>query len=409
MLFIQRPPERDQSTMISFKCKLWRLLMAVVLIGIATSASAIDLLKLPAIKTGVASKDLLLDVAVRGDNSFAAVGQYGVIILSSDDGVSWTQADVPVSVMLTGVNFPTPKLGWAVGHDGLILHTTDGGLSWQKQLDGYALNKQIIAIAELSVQQVEDKLKQLQSAEPADPNAIDDAQYNLEEAQFMLEGAREDVAAGPVRPLLDVWFRNAREGFVVGSYGMLLHTTDAGETWKLVSNRMDNPEGFHLNHITPAPDGNLYIAGEAGFVYRSADGGETWDSLEPGYPGSFYGLVVVPAAAGGYELLVYGLRGNLFSSTDKGETWTRVDSGTPVTLLTGMLLGDGTVVIAGQAGTILARPAGQQSFTPVKNPDRRVIAALTQLENGNLLLVGAGGVHEVSSKAVPVEVNSEKP
>ena len=136
--------------------------------------------------------------------------------------------------MLTGVHFPTPDLGWAVGHDGLILHSADGGQTWQKQLDGHQLNEQIIAVAELTVEQVRSELELLHSDETADEYAIEDAEFMLEEAEFMLEGANDDVDAGPVRPLLDVWFRNELEGFAVGSYGMLLHTDDGGQDWKLV-------------------------------------------------------------------------------------------------------------------------------------------------------------------------------
>jgi len=59
-----------------------------------------------------------------------------VVILSDDDGATWHQAKVPVSVTLTAVSFGTPAKGWAVGHSGIVLHTEDGGETWVKQLDG---------------------------------------------------------------------------------------------------------------------------------------------------------------------------------------------------------------------------------------------------------------------------------
>lgn len=385
----------------SIRISLVTLSLSAVL-GLATPALAIDLLELPAVQSGAASKALLLDVTSRGDQSFVAVGQYGVIIVSDEEGKNWKQAAVPASVALTGVHFPTAESGWAVGHDGLILHSSDGGLNWEKQLDGHQLNEQILSVAERIVEQVRADLETLQADENADEYAIEDAEFMLEEAEFALEGAMDDTDAGPVRPLLDVWFRNEREGFVVGSYGMLLHTSDGGQNWTLVSDRMDNAEAFHLNQIVPAPDGKLFIAGEAGYVYRSSDGGENWDSLEPGYDGSFYGIVVVPDGNGGYELLAYGLRGNLFRSIDNGETWESIDTGSAVTLMNGAHLSDGTVFLVGQGGTILTRLPGQQSFTQALNPDRRPILGLEQLENGNVLLVGLGGIRkaDVSGSAL---------
>jgi len=392
--------------MFSINCKPLRSLLAVAVMGFVAPAFAIDLLELPAVQSGVATRTLLLDVTARGDHSLAAAGTYGVIIVSGDDGESWTQASVPASVSLTGIHFPTPEKGWAVGHDGLILHSDDGGQTWQKQLNGHQLNEQIMAVAEHIVEQVRDELEVLQSQEDPDEYELEDAEFMLEEAEFMLEGAVDDTTAGPVRPLLDVWFRNEREGFVTGSYGMLLHTDDGGQNWTLVSDRMDNPEAFHLNQITPAPDGNLYIAGESGFVYRSSDGGESWDSLEPGYEGSFYGIVVVPDGSGDYELLAYGLRGNLFRSTDRGETWEPMDSGTTVTLMSGMLLADGTVLLAGQGGVILSRASGQKSFSQVKNPDRRVISGLVQGGDGNVVLVGMGGIRKADASGSPLASTS---
>jgi photosystem II stability/assembly factor-like uncharacterized protein len=394
--------------MNSIKRNPLHALMVAMVLGFSSPAFAIDLLDLPAVQSKVASKALLLDVTARGDHALAAVGTYGVIIISEDNGKSWTQASVPASVTLTGIHFPTPEKGWAVGHDGLILHSGDGGLTWEKQLDGHQLNEQIVAVAERIVEQVRSDLDALQAQDEPDEYDLEDAEFNLEEAEFMLEGALDDTEAGPVRPLLDVWFRDENEGFVVGSYGMLLHTENGGRNWELVSDRMDNPEAFHLNQIVAAPDGALFIAGESGYVFRSSDGGQSWDSLEPGYEGSFYGVVAVPDASGAYELLVYGLRGNLFRSTDRGETWESMDSGTTITLMNGELLSDGTVYLAGQGGAILTREPGQQAFKPAQNPDRRPILGLKQTADNEILIVGFGGIRMTDAAGMPLATPSEE-
>ncbi len=384
------------------------VLLTVAVTGFVSPAFAIDLLEMPAVPNGAATRALLLDVSARGDDSTVVVGTHGVIVVSDDNGETWVQAEVPASVALTGVHFPTPDSGWAVGHDGLILHSNDGGKTWQKQLDGHQLNEQILTVAERIVGQYRDQLEALEIQENPDEAEMEDAEFMLEEAEFMLEGAMDDTSAGPVRPLLDVWFRNEQEGFVIGSYGMLLHTPDGGQNWELVSDRMDNAEAFHLNQIVPAPDGTLYIAGESGFVYRSNDGGESWDTLEPGYDGSFYGLVIVPDGPDSYELLAYGLRGNLFRSMDKGESWESVDSGTTITLMSGVLLEDGTVLLGGSGGVILTRGPDEQSFSRAKNPDRQVISGMAQLSDGKILIAGLGGVRKVDDTGMPLAAHSEE-
>lgn len=384
------------------------VLFAVTVTGFVSPAFAIDLLEMPAVQSGAATRALLLDVSARGEDSIVAVGTHGVIIVSDDNGETWSQAEVPASVALTGVHFPTPDSGWAVGHDGLILHSSDAGKTWVKQLDGHQLNEQILAVAKRIVAQFRDQLEVIELQEEPDEAELEDAEFMLEEAEFMLEGAMDDTSAGPVRPLLDVWFRNEQEGFVIGSYGMLLHTTDGGQNWELVSDRMDNAEAFHLNQIVPTPDGTLFIAGESGYVYRSSDGGASWDTLEPGYEGSFYGILVVPDGPDNYELLAYGLRGNLFRSVDQGESWEFVDSGTSVTLMSAVLLDDGTVLMGGSGGIILVREPGEQSFSRAKNPDRQVISGMAQSGDGNILIAGLGGVRKVDDTGMPLAAHSEE-
>ncbi len=100
----------------------------------------------PALITPLASHVVLLGIA-RAGSRHVAVGERGIIVLSDDDGRSWRQAVVPVSVTLTAVTFPTAAQGWAVGHSGAILHSDDGGTHWTKQLDGFRAAQLALAAA----------------------------------------------------------------------------------------------------------------------------------------------------------------------------------------------------------------------------------------------------------------------
>jgi photosystem II stability/assembly factor-like uncharacterized protein len=66
----------------------------------------------------------------RAGDRLVAGGAHGIIIYSDDNGVTWHQASVPVTLTITDIAFATPKIGWAVGAFGVVLHTTDGGESW---------------------------------------------------------------------------------------------------------------------------------------------------------------------------------------------------------------------------------------------------------------------------------------
>lgn len=105
-----------------------------------------DLLEIPAVESDKAASSLLLDIAKAGER-LVAVGERGHIIYSDDNGKSWEQAEVPVMVTLTALDFSTPEKGWAVGHDGVVLHTEDSGETWVKQFDAFEANQMSLEYA----------------------------------------------------------------------------------------------------------------------------------------------------------------------------------------------------------------------------------------------------------------------
>lgn len=287
---------------------------------------------LPAAETSepapLASKSLLLAVARAGEK-LVAVGDRGHVLLSADQGRTWTQSVVPARAMLTGVSFPDAQHGWAVGHDGVILATTDGGQIWKRQ----------------------------------------DAGIDLETVY------------------LDVHFRDAANGFAVGAYGRFMVTANGGKTWTAAHPSDDE---VHYNRLTAGSDGTLYLAGEGGLLLVSRDGGKKWTRSEVPYDGSFFGAlplddgrVVIYGLRGhilrsddrGTEwteennpvqvLLMGGTRlatgpvvlagqgGNFFVSRDAGLTfthWKPADFGTSIAAV--IDAGDGTLLTVGEAGAV---------------------------------------------------------
>ncbi len=292
------------------------------------------------IESARAQHNLLLDVASLGKR-LVAVGDRGHILFSDDNGANWTQAKVPTKQLLTAVFFIDDQHGWAVGHDAQILASSDGGATWVKQFE------------------------------------------DLE---------RE-------APLLDVWFKDRNSGYAVGAYGALLETTDGGASWEDVSDRMDNEDAYHLNAIVEVKDSGLFVVGEQGAMFRSPDWGQTWETLEGPYEGSLFGALGTDEAG---ALLVYGLRGHLFRSADFGTTWEQIRLNTanngPLEfgLADGNRLADGSIVVVGHGGTVLKSTDNGRSFSVTNRVDRLSLAGIAAMDNGNLILVGQGGVHVAS-------------
>ncbi|MBI2515576.1 MAG: hypothetical protein HYV95_01555 [Opitutae bacterium] len=304
-------------------------------IGLACSAACLLTAPAPAAETSelapLAAKALLLGVARAGDR-FIAVGDHGNIVVSADNGQTWTQSLAPTRALLTAVSFPDAQHGWAVGHEGVILATADAGKTWTRQDDG----------------------KDLDSI------------------------------------FLDVLFLDAQRGFTVGAYGKFMATQDGGKTWTAGH---PGAEEAHYNTISAGPNGWLYLAGESGTLLTSPDSGVSWTRAEVPYDGSLFAAIpldqrtVVVAGLRGHiltspdngasweprdsdvkVLIMAGLRlangtvvlggqgGNFFISRNSGHTftpWKPAEFGSSVAALAET--SDGWLLSVGEAGAVRLR------------------------------------------------------
>lgn len=307
------------------------LAVSICAIGAPALCAAVPTAR-EAVLAPLADRSLLLDIKRVGSTA-VVVGERGHVLLLAGGDQHWRQQAAPTRAMLTAVYFHDPQLGWAVGHDATILRTSDGGRTWSQ------------------------------------------------------------VYAAPQRqqPLLDLWFADTQHGYAIGAYGLFLESRDGGLTWK---ERTISEDDYHLNHISHAGDGRLYIAAEAGRVYRSDDGGRSWLALPSPYSGSFFGTL--PLARD--TLLLFGLRGKLFRSEDAGATWTAVPTGTQAMLTEGIVLADGTVVVVGMEGAVLVSRDGGRSFKTLQLQDRKAIAGGVEAGAGHLLLVGEFGIRTLAKE-----------
>ncbi|WP_372030242.1 WD40/YVTN/BNR-like repeat-containing protein [Pseudomonas kurunegalensis] len=315
------------------RCSVVMLALAA-LQGTAQAAPFTDVLDVPAMPSALASSSALRDVTLAGPR-LVAVGPRGHILYSDDHGAHWQQAQVPVSADLNAVSFATPALGWAVGHDGVVLHSRDGGVHWHKQLDGRALAEQLPAAA------------------------TDNA-------------------------LLDVWFSDARNGYAVGVFNLLLRTTDGGEHWQPWLDHSDNPQGLHLTSLAAVGD-DLYITGEQGLLLKWS--GARFSRVDTPYAGTLFGVVGKPGV-----LLVYGLRGHVYRSTDGGQQWQPVNTGINTSLTAAGIDRDGQLWLASQAGDLLLSRDDGASFSQVPQSARGPVTAFVSDTGNGLVLVGERGV-----------------
>jgi photosystem II stability/assembly factor-like uncharacterized protein len=355
--------------MLTSNGKLKKIIILLVLKGLLFTASQLwaeSLLTEPASMSPRADKSVLLSLARAGDR-LVAVGERGFVLTSDDQGRSWQQAQVPVSVTLTSVSFATPQKGWAVGHGGIVLSSEDGGRTWLKLMDG-------IQAADI----------ELQAATEA--NSL---QHSSKGERRVIEAERL-VESGPDKPFLAVHFFDFRRGLVVGAYGLIFITEDGGQSWRSLMGNVPNPMGLHLYDICVVGS-DLYLVGEQGIVFRSSDGAEQFERIETPYEGSFFGM---QSSAEG-DLVLFGLRGNVLRSSDRGEHWDWVDMAQPVTLTAGTRLNNGDLVLVDETGGVLRKAGRGTPFAPVPVDQPSAFTAVLQAADGALITSGIRGITRI--------------
>ena len=340
------------------------LLRAIVALSLAAGTSMTvhaaplaPVLERPAEKTALATHAVLVAVA-RAGMRMIAVGERGIVLLSDDSGKTWRQASVPVSVTLTSVVFPSPKMGWATGHAGVILHSSDGGESWSVQLDGKRAQAQLLAEAEQA---------------GGAPAAV----------------ARSLASPAPDKPFLGLYFEDERTGYAFGAYGMLFRTGDGGKTWSSCFTREDNPKALHLYSM--GSDGlHLYLAGEQGLLLRAGKGGERFERVDTAYRGTYFAV----ANARG-QMLVAGLKGVLLRSRD-GRDFEPVAGLPPVSWSSAAPAGS-KVLLVNQAGKGYSFDPVTDAVKPIAAPPQFPLQALASAPDGSLVGVGLRGVTRIAS------------
>lgn len=333
------------------KTSLYSLIfLSSTLLGMTDAVASVKVSQsaTPTVMSSLADKKLLTDITSVGSKLFS-LGERGHIIYS-ENGTDWTQAKVPVNVLLTSITFSSEKVGFAVGHDATILKTTDGGESWT------LLNYQ----PELD------------------------------------------------RPLLSVKSLG-NEVIAVGAYGLFWQSKDNGSTWIqefhdellfeedrefLLEIKDSEPELYeiekqyllpHFNDVYLSGD-NWYLAGEAGFVAKSLNQGSDWEKLDVDYYGSFFSLSKNDQA----NLVIAGLRGNVFEQLNN--SWKAFSMQGKATI-NDILVHQNTVFLFGNSGNLYFSINGENFKHYVFDDGKALMSGV--VKNSNLVLATEAGIKSI--------------
>lgn len=299
----------------------------------------------------------LFDVTTRGSYAWA-VGYWGSVLRSSDAGASWTAVRTPTTRSLFSVSFADERNGWAVGATGVIVRSTDGGATWRAQaasridlatggevpLDSHLFAVSAVGPNEAWVVGDFGVVLHTVDGESWRPVAIPPELYTDENT--------------PERIFNAVHFADSRRGWVAGEFGTVLRTEDGGATWLRQTELRDASAELYLYAISRHDAGPLVISGLAGRVLASSDEGASFDSRSIE---TSAGIFAVDAR--GERWVAVGDRGVVFVSADGGASWRDAERPHLFNWLTGVTsLDERVVLVVGENGLVLRSDDGGQRF-----------------------------------------------
>jgi photosystem II stability/assembly factor-like uncharacterized protein len=311
--------------------------------------------------------DRFFDVKALSADRAIVIGYRGKILETPDSGRTWNIVHAPTDRALYNIRFADAQNGWICGQGGLILVTKDGGKTWTEQTsntDTYLFA--IYPVSATHVYAVGDK-------STLDETTDGGTTWKPRKIAQGREGISADIALAVQDPIFyDVEFADEQNGWIVGEFGTIKHTSDGGKTWVEQQDSLlgggivdifDLPTLFGV-HFVNNQEG--LAAGLEGHIAHTHDGGNTWafDKIDEAIAieDPLYAPFLFPDGRG----WAVGSGGEVVNKDPGDVPWKRAKLGMRLfTWLRGVDFYDqNNGWIVGGFGTILKTKDGGKTWTP---------------------------------------------
>lgn len=235
------------------------------------------------------------------------VGDTGIIINTTDEGVNWTIQPILLKLRLNSVHFVNKDVGWIAGRKGKILHTSDGGNMWEEQQSRTSLELRCIFFI--------DSL----TGWAAGGDLVNSQSVGI--ILHTTNGGRNwtDVTPQDAKRFMSLYFTNAKKGWVVtgggttADEGKLYATTDEGKSWTVLIEIQDFFKDIYFSNKLHG------WALSVCALHVTNDGGSTWRKLIEPTDCYFSSCIRFADSLIGYR--IESALGKLHYTSDGGKTW----------------------------------------------------------------------------------------
>lgn len=241
----------------------------------------------------------LNDIYISGDSSIV-VGNGGTILRTTDGGSNWSSINSITTTNLTAVAFATPTIGIITGWNGLVLRSNNGGLNWSPV--ALPTNQRLYGVS---------------FADANSGIAVGDSGlvFRTTNAGF----AWNFQTSGTIQSLYDVSHVSPTTAVASGWGGTVIRTTNGGSSW--------NSIGFNIYirwGVSFTDPLNGVVVGDVNTITRTTDGGVNWTyPSSPNLQTNFHCVRFYNSTKG----IAVGEWGAIFKTNDGGLTWEIVTKG----------------------------------------------------------------------------------
>lgn len=274
----------------------------------------------------LASKSLITDVLVAG-TILVAVGDRGHILRATQEEGAWEQVLSPTRSLLTALASDQAGGIVAVGHAGTVLVSKDQGSSWSLTRTAESKDEALLDVGFLS---------------PLHGLAVGSYGTALETSDGGMTWSEFALAEEEDRHLYGIIQLTSGSLFIVGESGVLYRKSNQAQTWE----QLTSPYEGTLFGGVGCADNTLLVFGLRGHVFRSTDEGNSWTEVPTSSTLSLYTGLYRPSG----ELLLGGAGGLLLRSHSCEAALTKEirPDRRAITALTS--LASSRVLVAGETG-----------------------------------------------------------
>ncbi|NVO21539.1 MAG: T9SS type A sorting domain-containing protein [Bacteroidetes bacterium] len=256
-----------------------------------------------------------------------AVGDFGVILKTTDGGLNWTSQNSGNLNNIQSVYFINQDIGFAVGAAGKVLKTINGGSNWTLQTSG--TGSWLFSVLF--------------------PDSITGYAVGIDGTMIKTSDAGESWSVqntGTINWLYSISFPNTDTGFIVGgdNEGRILNTYNGGSSW---NSQISWGPLFAVN-FTDTKTG--YAVGDDGSAIKTEDGGDLWTNMNTGVAGWFRSICFLPENGSKIGYIVGGYDSCIMLKTlNGGDNWSVQEPVTPYALTSIFFIPNGHGLFYGYA------------------------------------------------------------